>query len=728
MAPSSTRWTSWTSLFAGALLATGAMASDILTTSGFSDCGSDASIKVDHIDITYNNANKTVMFDVAGSSTKQQNVTARLSVSAYGNQIYQRSFNPCDESTFVEQLCPLPVGNFAARGVQQIPEQFANMVPSIAFRVPDIAADAKLQLESADGGQTIACIQSSVTNGKTASVPAVSYVAAGVAGAAFLSSAAGAALGSGASSAGTGTMSPSFTETMGWFQGMAMNGMLSVSYPPVYQSFTKNFAFSVGLVPWSGMLEAIDNFRAGTGGNLTDDNADYIANATAGQGGLFHFKRAVGSFAAIALRDIQTSVNDTASDAPAATTTQQKIQGIEAFARKVSVPKSDIFMTALLVVAIIIATIVLAILLLKVILEAWSIWGTFPESLKGFREHYWGSIARTITNLILLLYGIWVLYCVFQFSRADSSWAAKTLAAVTLAIFTGVLAFFTWKIYSTVQKLKNAEGDAKALYENKEIWMKYSLFYDAYRRNYWWLFVPTIIYMFAKGACIAAGDGHGMQQTVAQLIIEGFMLILLLWSRPYERRTGNVLNIIIQTIRVISVGCILVFVEEFNIAQTTKTVTGVVLIAVQGALTVALATLVAWNGINACITANPHRVRRKEMEKRNRELDTLTPLDAHNSLLIRPGSEKSMYSISTIDIKEKEQMHAEIPNPYSYYNRQVDAVERQPLAPSQPYHDEPTRGLTHSEPRNIGHARQPTLPDLEHGGNGAQQTNRGARW
>lgn len=732
MAPRSTSWTSCKSLLATAVLFTGAFASDILTTSGFSDCGSDTSIKVDKVDITYNNANKTVIFDVAGSSLKQQNVTAHLTVTAYGNQIYERSFNPCDQSTFIQQLCPLPVGNFAARGTQQIPDEFAKMVPGIAFQVPDIAASAKLELLSDDSKQNVACIQSSVTNGKTVNVPAVSYVAAGVAGAAFLvsgASAAGAALGGGASSAGgSGTISPSFTETIGWFQGMAMNGMLSVSYPPVYQSFTKNFAFSVGLVPWSGLLTSIDKFRASTGGNLTDDNVEYIANATAGQGGgLFHFKRALGDFAAIALRDIETSVNGT-DDSHPSSTFEQKVQGIEAFARKVSVPKSDIFMTALLIVAIVIAAIVLAILLLKVILEAWAIWGTFPENLKGFRKHYWGSIARTITSLILVLYGIWVLYCFFQFSRADSSWAAKTLAGVTLGLFTGILAFFTWKIYSTAHKLKQLDGDAKALYENKEIWTKYSIFYDAYSKSYWWLFVPVIVYMFAKGACIAIGDGHGMAQTIAQLVIEGLMLILLVWSRPFERRAGNILNIAIQTIRVLSIACILIFVEEFGIAQTTKTVAGLVLIIVQSVLTGLLAILIAWNAIMVCLSANPHRARRKEMEKRNRDADTLTPLDAHNSLLLRPDTgEKSLYSISTIDVKEKDAAQHQVPNPYAYYNRQPDSLERQPLAPAAPYRTEPTRHLTHNEPQVNGHARQPTLPDLEHGNyRGIQQTHQGS--
>ncbi|KAK5270489.1 hypothetical protein LTR40_014115, partial [Exophiala xenobiotica] len=181
-------------------------------------------------------------------------------------------------------------------------------------------------------------------------------------------------------------------------------------------------------------------------------------------------------------------------------------------------------------------------------------------------------MAQTITTLILLLYGVWTLYCIFQFTHGDS-WAAKLLAALTLGTFTLLLGFYTWKIWSIVQKFKKLEGNADALYENKETWKKYKLFYENYKRGYWWLFVPAIVYMFAKGCVLAAGDGHGMFQTIGQLVIEALMLFVLLWSRPYNRKSGNWINIVIQVVRVVSVVCILVFVEELGIAQTTKTIT-----------------------------------------------------------------------------------------------------------------------------------------------------------
>jgi len=214
------------------------------------------------------------------------------------------------------------------------------------------------------------------------------------------------------------------------------------------------------------------------------------------------------------------------------------------------------------------------------------------------------------------------------------------LAGVTLGLITAVLAFFTVRIFLIARKYKKAEGDASALYENKETWLKYSLFYDSYKQGCWWLFVPAIIYMFAKGCIIAAGDGHGLVQTSGQLLVEALMLLLLLFLRPYASTASNWINAIIQIVRVLSLICILVFVEQLGIAQTTKTITGVVLIAVQASLTGILAILIVVNAIITCCKENPHRKRRKEAEKLNRDLDNLTPLDARNSFLLGSKDQK----------------------------------------------------------------------------------------
>ncbi|KAI0403761.1 TRP-domain-containing protein [Xylaria palmicola] len=724
-------------IWAIAFVAAGVLGEDVLVTSGFNNCNNNSDIKVDKVDIKYNNADKTVTFDVAGTSAKEQNVTAKLTVTAFGQDVYSNEFNPCSPATFVQQLCPVPPGHFGANGTQAIPPEFADKIPAIAFQIPDIAAQAKLELTSLDDNSTIGCVQSQVTNGKSVDVPAVSYIAAGLAagalvlgGASAISAAvSGAAAGAGSTVGGVGTISPTFGEVFGVFQGFALNGMMSAELPQVYRSFAKNFAFSTGLIPWKEMQVGIDNFRQRTGGNLTRDSVELLEKTTlvypdgsTASANSSLFGRAVEHFTYLALRDIDTQINSTVTGGDSASATETAIRtavsGITGFVNTLAIPESNTFMTVLEIVAIVIGVIIVGILLVKVILEVWALFGRFPESLSDFRKHYWGSIARAVTSLILLLYGVWVLYCVFQFTNGDS-WAAQALAGVTLAIFTGVLAFFSWKIWSTARKLKNSEGDTTSLYEDKLYWRKYSLFYESYKKSYWWVFIPVIVYLFAKGTVIAATDGHGMIQSIATLTVEGLFLILLVWSRPYERKSGNIINIAIQVVRVLSAVLILVFVQEFGIAQTTQTVAGVALIAVQSALAVTLAILILWNAIISLCKQNPHQKRRKEMEKMQR--DTLTSLGAHNSLLILNRDTKSSDSmgfsfakLNTVgDFKQPindAASRGSSPEHLSAGYLQAPPSQSRPLTPVMPF------AANNSRENLITHAasidREPTIPNV----------------
>jgi hypothetical protein len=66
----------------------------------------DSAINVQKLDVTYTKSTKLVVFDLAGTNSKEQNVTATLTVTAYGNQIYTRTFEPCGTEVHVAELCP----------------------------------------------------------------------------------------------------------------------------------------------------------------------------------------------------------------------------------------------------------------------------------------------------------------------------------------------------------------------------------------------------------------------------------------------------------------------------------------------------------------------------------------------------------------------------------------------------------------------------------------------
>jgi hypothetical protein len=91
------------------LLATGplgALAGSVLKTNGYSSCQDNADIKVNKLDIEFDKDSKKIVFDVGGSSEVEQKVMATLKVNAYGKEVYKSTFNPCDDGTKVEKLCP----------------------------------------------------------------------------------------------------------------------------------------------------------------------------------------------------------------------------------------------------------------------------------------------------------------------------------------------------------------------------------------------------------------------------------------------------------------------------------------------------------------------------------------------------------------------------------------------------------------------------------------------
>lgn len=84
----------------------GALAGDTLKTEGYSSCQANNDITVEKLDIEFDRNTKKVVFDVAGTSSKEQKVMAVLIVNAYGKEVYRNEFNPCDDKTKMDKLCP----------------------------------------------------------------------------------------------------------------------------------------------------------------------------------------------------------------------------------------------------------------------------------------------------------------------------------------------------------------------------------------------------------------------------------------------------------------------------------------------------------------------------------------------------------------------------------------------------------------------------------------------
>lgn len=78
-----------------------------LRTIGHSiSCMSDATVSIRQLHVHFNSDNLTVSFYVSGTSRSTINIIADLQLTAAGNVVFARHLDPCDDETFVSELCP----------------------------------------------------------------------------------------------------------------------------------------------------------------------------------------------------------------------------------------------------------------------------------------------------------------------------------------------------------------------------------------------------------------------------------------------------------------------------------------------------------------------------------------------------------------------------------------------------------------------------------------------
>ncbi|KAK9447570.1 TRP-like family, partial [Limtongia smithiae] len=435
-----------------------------------------------------------------------------------------------------------------------------------------------------------------------------------------------------------------FAEIMSWTQSMATNGMMSVVYPTVYSSFSQNFAWSTAMVSWASMQEAIDSMRSKTNGNTTLSSwtqlkastiVDYESGAV-----IFQNTSSTTSTAAKLVRRLTidgitfTEDSSTTGDSTALQVLTT-VAGIGRYINHIMIPSANTFMTILLFFAIIIGVVVCGMISFRLFIEIWNIMGTLPHKLDTFRRRYWSLMIVMILRIIMILYGTWVLYCLYQFRLSDS-WASLVLAAVTLGIFTAILVGFTIRIFVVARRANSSPDGIESLYQHKP-WVRwYGLFYGQFKTQFWWFFVIMLAASFSRSAFTALADGHGMVQVIGQIVVEVLLFLALVAIRPFNRRSGNVVNSIISVVRIVSLACILVFVEELGIEAETSTIVGIVLIVLQAALTILLVVLMIIQALMALfLKSRPNKALSAESELQPFE-ESKMPIIAIESEVNRP--------------------------------------------------------------------------------------------
>ncbi|KAF5351731.1 hypothetical protein D9756_007670 [Leucocoprinus leucothites] len=558
-------------------------------------------ILIQQFDIAFFPANQSVSFNISAASvTPGVNVTANLFLNVYGMNPVNFTLDLC--SVLGGALCPLPTYNFIGADSIHLPASLgvSDRIPGIAFKIPDLEGFAQLTLTEIDTGATQACIQATLSNGWSTHQPAVEYVTATFALAAFLSAL--------AHSVFPDSLTPfRFLDLFYLYQAIASSAFLNINYPSLYRSFTLNFSWAVGLVgsQSSSLQNSIDNMRAHTGGgmpNSTDSSAvgyvnrrlspfNYNTNTATSSFPLIRRNSdALGEFFAAISRSklrvatVESSANfnpylrtnlalhpAVVGSVPTVNATNALDAGLPIYANSLHIGTANAFMTAF-VVSLIVLAIVGAILACGygVVVAIRRL-----RTSKGLGEashfDYFAFVQAWLGLLFLLPLLIFVFY---QWTLKDS-WVPILLSVIT---FIGLFIFLIYPPYLILRSVRRSK-DPYELYSHSPPTYLTSLgpLYAQYRPERFYAFLALLVVPFLKAIFISFAKSSGFAQVILLLITEFVVLGLQIAFKPHKTRGGDVLSTYLGVTKLVTTGLLIAFVERVAVDAIPRTIIGAVI-------------------------------------------------------------------------------------------------------------------------------------------------------
>lgn len=217
-----------------------------LETDSLNSCQANSGFTASLFNLRYTPSKNSLEVNISAVSTIQARVIFDVAISAYGFQFYSLVLDPCKLE--LAGFCPMVSGNLDDPFSLTVDPETAKVVPGIAYTFPDIDAKVRVYINATDGpmaGQSVACLEADVSNGQTVDLIGVKWASAIVAGLALVSSAFLSGLGHSNAASHVAATALALTS---YFQSQAIVGLVGIPLPPVVQSWTQDFQWSLGIV------------------------------------------------------------------------------------------------------------------------------------------------------------------------------------------------------------------------------------------------------------------------------------------------------------------------------------------------------------------------------------------------------------------------------------------------------------------------------------------------
>lgn len=164
------------------------------------------------------------------------------------------------------------------------------------------------------------------------------------------------------------------------------------------------------------------------------------------------------------------------------------------------------------------------------------------------------------------------------------------------------------------KRLHYADEDSQRanIHQDEDYTKKFGWLSARFRKSRWWFFAAWLIYEFIRACFYGGAAGHPMVQVFGLLVVEFIALIIIVQIKPFEGARLNMLMVyVLGFSKVASVALSSAFDSRFNLPRITTTVIGVVIIVIQGILTILLMIAILIGAVSSymSITRNQEEFR-----------------------------------------------------------------------------------------------------------------------
>lgn len=536
--------------------------------------------------------NRTVNIDVVGVSGLTGNFKLQAEVSAYGLVILKETIDPCKIED-LEGICKMQPGPIPLETSFQIDDKFLKMIPGIAYEMPDLDATVKVTIISnSDPDDTLACVEARLSNGKTTDQNGVSWATAVIAGLSLVVSAVAAGLGHSNTAAHIAAYALAL---FGYFQAIAICGLVAVPLPPIVQSWTQNFQWTMGIIEVEFMQVIATWYQKSTGGTPATILNTLTTTSVQIQ------KRGLDT-----LKDMTSGVAKRSNNPIDAETGNYIVTGIDRVAFRSNMEATNVFITGLIFFCVFVILVITGVAAFKGLCEVLVKSRKMKsDKFQDFRNGWLVVLKGIMFRMVLIGFPQMTILCLWEFTRVDSP------AEVVLAVFyffgmTATLAWAAVKVVMIARRSKQMhKNPAYILYSDPTALNKWGFLYVQFRATAYYYIIPVLAYTVLKAMFIGLSQKNGVAQVIGLLIIEAAFLVGASVMRPWMDKSTNTVNIAICAINFVNAVFLLIFSDVFDGPPMLISVVGVVFFIANAVFALVLLILVTVSSVMATFNKNP---------------------------------------------------------------------------------------------------------------------------